>query len=501
MSDISASPDQSTDIFNDVLSSSLPADNCSLHSADTAQSSIPDPGFFASSNELFLEESLVPKFTREVFKDYHHITWFVSNSKQAASYFVMTFGFNLYAYRGLETGSRDVCSYVLKNGDIIFEFCSPLRSSKDCLDSAESCNKLFKKCLWCDEEFSRDRCMMCLRSDNFDSKMINEFIDKHGDGVKDVAFNVCNIEEVYNAAVGAGAKSIQPVKHFKKMEDDATIYVATATVQVMGDTFHTLVQKSDHYKRFLPGYELISDRQDLNPFKKIPIINTLPKIHLRRIDHCVQNQDWNKMVTSCEDYAYAFGFKQFWSVDERQVFTQFSALHSIVMTSPGEKVKMPVNEPAKASFKSQIEEFIEYYNGPGVQHIALLTDDIIYTVESMKERGVEFIEIPQIYYRDLARRLQDHRCEIEENMMTLKKLGILVDFDEDGYLLQLFTKPLGPRPTIFIEIIQRKNHNGFGAGNFKALFQALESLQSKRGNLVPIEEKPEPHNPLFLEKN
>ncbi|KAI7180616.1 4-hydroxyphenylpyruvate, partial [Hortaea werneckii] len=209
----------------------------------------------------------------------------------------------------------------------------------------------------------------------------------------------------------------------------------------------------------------------------------LPNINLEAIDHCVGNQDWQEMDAACDFYERCLGFHRFWSVDDKDICTDFSALKSVVMSSPNDVVKMPINEPAVGKKKSQIEEYVDFYNGPGVQHIALRTPDILTTVNNMKARGVEFISVPETYYTDIKERLRKTGMKLNESFETIQNLNILIDFDEGGYLLQLFTKPLMDRPTVFIEVIQRNNFDGFGAGNFKSLFEAIEREQAARGNL------------------
>ncbi|ODV98266.1 hypothetical protein PACTADRAFT_78656 [Pachysolen tannophilus NRRL Y-2460] len=450
--------------------------------------------FKVTDNKLKLDPSLIPQLRSGTYSGYHHVTWYVSNAKQAAYYFMSIFGFKPYAYRGLETGSRAVVCYVVKNGDAIFEFASPLKSDFTETDNGTTIspegNGNSNANAKGNSLSSMSKVSMHTQKEMNNLVMeMNNFIHKHGDGVKDVAFAVQNAEEVYRISIKGGAKSIMRPTLYK--DYDLRSYVKMAKVSVFGDTVHTLVEKGDNYSRFLPEYEMVNNinLNDKESFKiRFPIVAIenflkLPPVHFLKIDHCVQNQGWNEMIPSCESYAKTFGFHQFWSVDEKEVSTEFSALRSIVMSSPDDQIKMPINEPAKGRCKSQIEEFLDYYEGPGVQHIAILTDNIIETVSAMRQRGAEFIDVPEKYYTNLLPRIMASPVEIKEDLGIVKKLGILVDFDDKGYLLQLFTKPLGVRPTIFIEVIQRRNHNGFGAGNFKALFETLEGLQNERGNL------------------
>ncbi|PGH13310.1 4-hydroxyphenylpyruvate dioxygenase [Helicocarpus griseus UAMH5409] len=380
------------------------------------------------------------------YKGYDHVHWYVGNAKQAASYYTARMGFEKIAYKGLETGSRVVASHVVANGDITFVLTSPLRS----LDQLSQFNEEEQALL----------------------TEIHSHLEKHGDGVKDVAFEVDCIDAVFNAAVKNGAKVISGIR----MLEDEQGSVRVATIQTYGETTHTLIERSEYSGRFLPGYRAETARDPLSRF--------LPQVALQHVDHCVGNQDWDEMDSVCEYYEKALGFHRFWSVDDKDICTEFSALKSVVMASPNELVKMPINEPAKGKKQSQIEEYINFYNGAGVQHIALRTDDIIRDITNLKARGVEFIKVPETYYQEMKVRLERGGMKLKEDFETLKSLDILIDFDEGGYLLQLFTKHLMDRPTVFIEIIQRNNFSGFGAGNFKSLFEAIEREQELRGNLV-----------------
>ncbi|KAA8644310.1 hypothetical protein EYZ11_008347 [Aspergillus tanneri] len=380
------------------------------------------------------------------YKGYDYVHWYVGNAKQAATYYITRMGFRRVAYRGLETGSRGICSHVVRNGDITFILTSPLRS----LDQLDRLSP--------DEQEQM--------------KDIHSHLEQHGDGVKDVAFEVDSVDAVFSAAVSNGAKV---VSHSRVLEDDDGS-VKVAQIQTYGQTVHTLVERNAYRGTFLPGYKAV-DEVD-------PISQLLPDVPLSRIDHCVGNQDWNEMDKICEYYEKALGFHRFWSVDDKDICTEFSALKSIVMASPNEVVKMPINEPAKGKKQSQIEEYVDFYNGAGVQHIALLTDDIIRDITNLKARGVEFIKVPDTYYETMRLRLKQAGLTLHEDFETIRSLDILIDFDEGGYLLQLFTKHLMDRPTVFIEIIQRHNFSGFGAGNFKSLFEAIEREQELRGNLI-----------------
>ncbi|CZR58200.1 probable 4-hydroxyphenylpyruvate dioxygenase [Phialocephala subalpina] len=402
------------------------------------------------------------------YRGYDHITWYVGNAKQAASYYITRLGFKSIAYSGLEIGSRYTSSHVVGSGSVRFVLTSPIRSSQDPKN----------------EISETDRALL---------KEIHQHLEEHGDGVKDVSFEVDDVKAVYEHAVANGAVSVSEPK---VVTEKGKGEVLMATIRTYGDTTHTLIDRSKYTGAFLPGYKSVEGEDSLGKF--------LPGIELEAIDHCVGNQDWGKMNEACEYYEKCLGFHRFWSVDDSEICTEFSALSSVVMASPNEVVKMPINEPALGKRKSQIEEyinlpfspnqqfktykltenrFVDFYNGAGVQHIALRTRDILTTVSNLRARGVEFINVPETYYTAMRLRLKTSGMELEEDFEAVRKLNILIDFDEGGYLLQLFTKPLIDRPTVFLEIIQRNNFSGFGAGNFKSLFEAIEREQEKRGNL------------------
>ncbi|KAE8449734.1 4-hydroxyphenylpyruvate dioxygenase [Mollisiaceae sp. DMI_Dod_QoI] len=386
------------------------------------------------------------------FHGYDHITWYVGNAKQAASYYTTRLGFYTIAYKGLETGSRYIASHVVANGSIRFVLTSAIKSYS-ALDGDEPIT-------------SEERSLL---------KDIYAHLERHGDAVKDVAFEVDNVEGVYRQAVEQGAVSVQPPRTLS----DENGSVTTAIIRTYGDTTHTLISRDTYSGIFLPGYKSI-------PSSKVdPLQRLLPTVTLEAIDHCVGNQDWGKMEEACAYYERCLSFHRFWSVDDSQISTEFSALNSIVMASPNNVVKMPINEPAPGKKKSQIEEYVDFYGGAGVQHIALRTNDIISAVSNMRARGVEFISVPETYYTTMRQRLKTDKrnWKLQEDFDTIQKLNILIDFDDGGYLLQLFTKPLMDRPTVFIEIIQRNEFDGFGAGNFKSLFEAIEREQAERGNL------------------
>ncbi|KAK5135773.1 hypothetical protein LTR08_004599 [Meristemomyces frigidus] len=380
------------------------------------------------------------------YQGYDNVHWYVGNAKQAAAYYATRMGFKRVAYRGLETGSRVVASHVVRNGQVTFVFTSPLHAPKaDHPDWSVEDKQLLEE--------------------------VHEHLKLHGDAVRDVAFQVDDVDAVYQAAVSAGAKTVYPPK---ELSDDFGS-ARYARIKTYGDTTHTLIQRNKYKGVFLPGFRAVEEEEKTEKY--------LPQVRLDHIDHCVGNQDWNEMEAACEYYEKALGFHRFWSVDDKDICTEYSALKSIVMASPDETIKMPINEPAKGLRKSQIEEYVDFYNGAGVQHIALRTDDIIRDVTNLGERGVEFIKVPDSYYQLMEKRLSASSITLSQDFQTLKELGILIDFDEGGYLLQLFTKHLMDRPTVFIEIIYRNNFSGFGAGNFKSLFEAIEREQMARGNL------------------
>ncbi|KAF9920579.1 hypothetical protein FBU30_009569 [Linnemannia zychae] len=365
------------------------------------------------------------------YEGFDHVTFWVGNAKQAASFYTTRFGFKEVAYSGLENGSRDICSHVVQQDKITFVFQSPL---------------------------------------NPNNKVFSDHLAVHGDGVKDVAFTVDDVHSIYTNAVEKGARSIRAPYELK--DEHGSVWLAT--IATYGDTEHTFVQRNNYKGTFLPGFTL--------PRNKDPLEDILPVVGLNYMDHCVGNQPDGEMLKACEMYEQQLGFHRFWSVDDSQIHTEYSALRSIVMADPTDRVKMPINEPAPGKKKSQITEYVEYYGGAGVQHIALNTSNIIQAVTNLRARGMEFLSVPPSYYENLRLRLSHSSTKVQEDLEIIQKLNILVDFDEGGYLLQIFTKPLQDRPTVFIEIIQRHGFEGFGAGNFKALFESIEREQEIRGN-------------------
>jgi 4-hydroxyphenylpyruvate dioxygenase len=289
--------------------------------------------------------------------------------------------------------------------------------------------------------------------------------------VKDIAFTVEDCRGIYDRAISRGAKSVREPRE----ESDEHGTVLMAKVQTYGDTTHTFVERTNYKGAFLPGFKSIESPDAL--------LESLPPVGLMVMDHAVGNQPDDQMTSVADWYVNTLAFHRFWSVDDTQMHTEYSALRSIVVTDYDEVIKMPINEPAPGKRKSQIQEYVEYFGGPGVQHIALRTPDVIKAVEACRARGMKFLVPPKSYYKNLREALATSKVEIKEDLDIIEKNCILVDYDENGYLLQIFTKPMQDRPTFFIELIQRCNHQGFGAGNFKALFTAIEQDQAARGNL------------------
>ena len=352
-----------------------------------------------------------------------YVELYVGNAKQSAHFYKTAFGFQSEAYAGLETGVKDRVSYVLKQDKIRLVLTTPLTEGGP----------------------------------------INEHINKHGDGVKVVALWVEDATKAWEETTKRGAKSfMEPTS-----EEDDFGKVVRSGIYTYGETVHIFVERNAYDGPFLPGYKKWESHYNPAP------------TGLKFIDHMVGNVDWDEMNTWCEFYAKVMGFAQIISFDDKDISTDYTALMSKVMSNGNGRIKFPINEPAEGKKKSQIEEYIDFYNGPGVQHIAVATDDIVKTVSAMRDRGVEFLYVPESYYDDLLERVGD----IDEDVEVLKKHGILIDRDDEGYLLQLFTKPVLDRPTMFFEIIQRKGAQSFGKGNFKALFEAIEREQGNRGTL------------------
>jgi 4-hydroxyphenylpyruvate dioxygenase len=352
-----------------------------------------------------------------------YIEFWVGNAKQSQLFYRAAFGFRLVAYRGPETGTRDRASYVLEQGKIRFVLTTPMGPEGE----------------------------------------VAAHVAQHGDGVRDMAFWVDDARDAWAKAVERGATSVQEPTELT--DEHGTVVIAA--IRTYGDTIHSIVQRSGYAGVFLPGF-----RAAENPYQP-------ESVGLKYVDHCVGNVELGQMNHWVEFYSRVLGFYNLLSFDDKTISTEYSALMSKVMSNGNGRIKFPINEPAQGKRKSQIEEYLDFYRGPGVQHIAVATDDIISTVRALKARGVEFLSIPRTYYETVL----DRVGTIDEDIAPLAELGILVDRDDEGYLLQIFTKPVQDRPTLFFEIIQRKGAKSFGAGNFKALFESIEREQALRGNL------------------
>jgi len=352
-----------------------------------------------------------------------YVELIVGNAKQAAHFYQTAFGFQPLAYSGLETGNKEKSSYVLEQGKIRLVLSTPLNKESE----------------------------------------LNQHIVKHGDGVKYVALWVDDATYSFNETVKRGAEpAFEPYT-----EEDKDGKVVRSGIKTYGETIHVFVERKNYNGTFLPGYRAWNP--DYKP----------ADVGLKYIDHMVGNVGWNEMNKWVDFYAKVMGFAQLVSFDDKDISTEYTALMSKVMTNGNGRIKFPINEPAEGRKKSQIEEYIDFYNGAGVQHIAVATDNIIETVTALQSRGVEFLRVPAIYYDTVL----DRVGQIDEDLAPLAKLGILIDRDDEGYLLQIFTKPVSDRPTLFFEIIQRKGAQSFGKGNFKALFEAIEREQESRGTL------------------
>ena len=353
-----------------------------------------------------------------------YVEFYVGNAKQAAHFYKTALGFQSLAYAGLETGITDRTSYVVIQDKIRLVFTTPMPGEN---------NDIF------------------------------EHVKKHGDGVKVIALWVDDAKSAWAETTSRGAESY----FAPRAEKDADGEVVKSGIKIYGDTVHVFLERKNYNGAFLPGFE--KWESNYNP----------ESCGLKYIDHMVANVGWNEMNIWEKFYNETMGFANLITFDDKDISTQYTALMSKVMTNGNGRIKFPINEPAEGKKKSQIEEYLDFYNGPGCQHIAVATDDIVSTVSQMKQRGVEFLKIPSAYYDTVL----DRVGEIDEEILTLKKHGILVDRDDEGYLLQIFTKPLTDRPTLFFEIIQRKGAQSFGKGNFKALFESIEAEQARRGTL------------------
>jgi 4-hydroxyphenylpyruvate dioxygenase len=366
-----------------------------------------------------------PSETHDVFpiNGTDYIELYVGNAKQAAHYYQSAFGFELIGYRGPETGVRDRASWLLVQNKIRLVLTTNVRAGGE----------------------------------------IAEHVAAHGDGVRDIALWVDDARDAFAKAVERGAKPV----HEPRVMKDETGEIVIAAIRIYGDTIHSLVERQNYRGLFMPGFK--ARKTHFQP----------PPTGLLYVDHCVGNVELGKMNEWVGFYERVMGFKNLITFDDKDISTEYSSLMSKVMANGNERIKFPINEPAAGKKKSQIDEYLEFYGGPGVQHMALATNDIIATVTDLRNRGVEFLAAPTSYYEQLQSRVG----KIDEPLDVLANLGVLVDRDPDGYLLQIFSKPVQDRPTVFFEIIQRKGARGFGKGNFKALFEAIEKEQELRGNL------------------
>lgn len=356
-----------------------------------------------------------------------HVEFYVGNARQAAYFYRAAFGMSLVAYAGPETGLRDRASYVVQQGKIRFVLTTPLRP------------------------------------DDPVAHPVAEHIRKHGDGVRVIALWVDDARSAWQETTKRGAMSAVEPYELKDEHGRAVL----SSIRIYGDTIHTFVERGDYAGPFLPGFRAMESD---------PVARPTGLLH---VDHMVGNVGWNEMNTWVDFYGRVMGFSLYQHFDDKDISTEYSALMSKVMANGNGYVKFPINEPAEGKKKSQVEEYLDFYPGPGVQHIALATNDILHTVNRLREQGVEFLRVPHTYYTELQARVG----KIDEPLEALEQLGILVDRDNEGYMLQIFTRPVEDRPTLFFEIIQRKGSRSFGKGNFKALFEAIEREQQARGNL------------------
>lgn len=354
--------------------------------------------------------------------NFHHLEFYVGNAKQAREYYKKVFGFSDYAYAGPETGVRDRVSYVLRKNKVFYVLTTPLSSNHP----------------------------------------ISDWLKKHGDGVYDVAFDVASVADAYEGCINRGAQSADDLITI----EDENGYFSKASIKSYGDCIHSFINNKK-YSVWAPDFKIVNN----------PINSVDTKIEL--IDHVVANVELEKMDYWKEYYQTIFGFSAFVRFDETDISTKYSSLKSVVLRSKNWKVKLPINEPAEGLKKSQIEEYLDFNEGPGIQHIALLSSDILETIKVLRNNGLKFLKLPDTYYELLRKK----NILIKEDIEVIQDLGILIDDEEEGYLLQLFTQPIQDRPTLFIEIIQRRGSRGFGQGNFQSLFESIELEQERRGNL------------------
>lgn len=454
-------------------------------------------------------------------QSFYSVRLVTSSAKEMAAYLQTILGLEKIAYQGLENGNSCLASHVLRKNDVVLEISGTLETRTDFrYDSKKKCALEVEKTEMENKTMHTLEYLECQRSvvreslrynavqkyfgkpgatkqnghkivlEAATASAVEDFISIHGMGVFDVVFLVKDVRRVFSKAVAAGALVIRQPEITS--DKNGSVFIATVGTPV-SDLRHTLVQLVDYKGPYLPGYASVEPKQG-------NVAQSTAGV-LCDIDHCVQNFSWNELNVSTQFYISAFGLHKFWSVDDKDVSTENAGLRSIVLTNTNQRVKMPINEPAMAKMRGQIEEFYDYYGGPGVQHIAIRTDDIIETVITMKKRGIEFNSVSSTYYKKLGEHLDIYNIELHEDLKILKEHHILLDFDpstrfkqKNGkflchYILQIFTNPIHDRPTLFFEIIQRYNHNGFGKGTFRGLFESIEEQQKLRGTLVSTEHK------------
>ena len=371
----------------------------------------------ATHKSILMKEDFLP------LKGTDHLEFYCGNAKQSAHYYQTAFGYHLVAYSGPETGNREVASYVLQQGKVRLVLSSALQADHP----------------------------------------IAKHVKEHGDGVKYLSLWVDDATKAFEETTKRGARAVMN----PTVLEDANGKIVISAIQTYGETVHKFVERNNYSGPFLPGFEKRESLIEIDP------------VGLEFVDHCVGNVELGQMDIWVEFYKKAMGFELLLTFDDKDISTEYTALMSKVVSNGNGYVKFPINEPAKGKKKSQIEEYLDFYNGAGVQHIALATKDIISTVSKLRAKGVEFLYVPDNYYEDVL----DRVGKIDEDLAELKKLNILIDRDDEGYLLQIFTKPVEDRPTLFYEIINRKGAKSFGKGNFKALFESIEREQALRGNL------------------
>ncbi len=371
------------------------------------------------------------------YQGFHHVEMWVCNAYQAALYYSTHMGFKPIAYKGLETGDRQYTSHVLRGGNVTLVLTSPLNPGET---------------------------------------EINQFLTQHGDAVYDVAFTVENAQATYDYAIAHGAKSV----FAPKVLEDERGQVTVAKVHAFGSTVHSFVESKDYNGAFLPGYSTQHLLQN-------SLLEILPDPQIGRIDHVVANQEVGDLEKVVELYINRLGFHRFWSVDDSLLQTGTSGLKSMVVSDFDETIKIPVNEPSQRFMgRSQTQEFVDFHGAGGIQHVAICVEDLVKTVRVLRKRGCNVLPVPQDYYEDLRDKLDKSKLDLSVSVDVMQELDIVIDFDDKGYILQIFTRPLQARPTLFFEFMQRNNHDGFGAGNFKSLFAAIEAQQKLRGTLFTM---------------